>query len=105
MKKIYDKLVRDKIPDILAQKGIAAQYHPASLDEYKRKLLDKLGEEVAEFKKNPNLDELADILEVVLNLPGTIGHSANDLEAQRKKKLEERGGFFRKIILEWTEEK
>ena len=70
------KLVRDKIPDIIRQKGRVPVTHVAEDDEYWDKLQDKLKEEVHEFLKDGEVDELVDVLEVVHALAGTglAGH-------------------------------
>jgi predicted house-cleaning noncanonical NTP pyrophosphatase (MazG superfamily) len=93
----YNKLVRDKIPEILDKKGITYEKRIAGNVEYKEELIKKLGEEILEFSSEGDIEELADVLEVVdalIKLPDY----ANVLEIQKKKK-NERGGFDEKIIL------
>ena len=103
--KRYDKLVRDKIPEVLTLGRIKHVWHQASIQEFDTKLKQKLKEKVAEFLEKPTLEELADILEVVMELSRTLkGGSPETLELLRKSKKEERGGFHHKIILETTEE-
>lgn len=106
MKKIttYDKLVRDKIPQVLDAQGIKAVTHIADNEEYFVRLLAKLREEVEEFATDVIEEEIADILEVLNAIILTKGFSKEAIEAIRKKKLEERGGFNEKVILEQTEE-
>lgn len=58
----YNKLIRDKIPEIIAAQGEQAITHVATPEEYAMKLKEKLGEEVAEYLKDGNAEELADIL-------------------------------------------
>ena len=60
----YNKLVRDKIPEILDKKGVSYEKRIASDEEYKIELVKKLEEEVAEFKEALSSDELADVMEV-----------------------------------------
>lgn len=93
----YNKLVRDRIPEILDQKGIAYEERVASPEEYKAELIKKLGEEVVEFSEAGSPEELADVLEVIEALKVLPEYGEVD-EIKRKKK-EERGGFERKIIL------
>jgi predicted house-cleaning noncanonical NTP pyrophosphatase (MazG superfamily) len=62
------KLVRDKIPEIMAANGEKAIIHTLGNDEYLQELTRKLGEEYDEFKAGLNIEELADIQEVVLAL-------------------------------------
>lgn len=61
----YNKLVRDKIPQLLDNKGVAYEKRVASLEEYKAELIKKLQEEVAEFSEAGSAEELADVLEVI----------------------------------------
>ncbi len=61
----YNKLVRDKIPEILDEKGVSYEKRIASPEEYRIKLIKKLAEEVKEFQEAGNLEELADVMEVV----------------------------------------
>ena len=98
----YDKLVRDKIPEIIKKKGSVPITHIASDDEYGKKLKEKLQEEVDEFMKDGKEEELADILEVVYALCDYNKIDKKGLELLRKKKAEERGGFKDKMILDET---
>lgn len=96
----YNKLVRDKIPEIIRQKGGKAITHIASDEKFAEKLLEKLNEEVAEFQKENKPEELADILEVIYTIAEGQGVTPEELERIRKNKADERGGFKQKIILE-----
>lgn len=100
----YDKLVRDKIPQVLDAKGIKSVTHRVEGDEYFTRLVAKLREEVEEFAKDANEEEIADIMEVLNAVILAKGFSKEKIEEIRKKKLGERGGFSEKIILEQTEE-
>ncbi|WP_330361234.1 nucleoside triphosphate pyrophosphohydrolase [Butyrivibrio sp. AD3002] len=64
----------------------------------------KLDEELAEYHKDQNLEELADLLEVVYAATRARGHSVDDLENIRRGKAEKRGGFDDHIFLETVEE-
>ena len=64
----YDKLVRDDIPDIIESTGKKCKYHTADPEEYYEKLKEKLLEEVQEFLLTPNVEELADIEEVIYSI-------------------------------------
>lgn len=96
----YNKLVRDKIPEIIKQKGGTAIIHIATQKEYWEKLKEKLGEEVKEFKAEPSIEELADILEVVDAIIEFKKFSKARLKQVKKDKKRERGGFKKRIILE-----
>ncbi len=96
----YNKLIRDKIPEIIKKKGKIPIIHIASNDEYYKKLKEKLQEEVNEFLKEGNEEELADILEVIYAICGFKKIDKEKLELLRKKKARERGGFKDRIILD-----
>lgn len=95
--KEYNKLVRDKIPEILDKKGISYEKRIANSEEYKTELVKKLKEEVEEFLVNYDIEELADVLEVVDSIK-KLSEYDKVLELQNKKR-EERGGFEKRIIL------
>ena len=103
--KVYNKLVRDKIPEIIESDGKACKTHILSNDEYIAALEAKLNEEVAEYQADKNLEEMADVLEVLQAICVARGYSLAELEAMRAKKAEKRGGFNEKIFLEYVEEK
>ncbi|MFZ2049136.1 MAG: nucleoside triphosphate pyrophosphohydrolase [Minisyncoccia bacterium] len=93
----YNKLVRDKIPEILDGKGITYEKRIASSEEYKAELIKKLGEEAVEFTEAGDIYELADVLEVIEALRGLPEYS--NVEQVRMQKAEERGAFQQRIIL------
>ncbi len=95
--KIYNKLVRDKIPEILERKGVSYEKRIASPEEYKEELVKKLVEEVGEFTEAGDPEELADVLEVIEALRKLPEY--DKIEDLRLQKREERGGFDEKIIL------
>ncbi|WP_265295422.1 nucleoside triphosphate pyrophosphohydrolase, partial [Streptomyces sp. SHP 1-2] len=99
----YGKLVRDRIPEIIAADGREPITYVASPGEYHRRLREKLTEEVAEFLSADDavaLGELADVLEVVHALAMSLGIDSVALEELRQAKKRERGGFTRRIV--WT---
>lgn len=93
----YNKLVRDKIPEILDQKGVSYEKRIASQEEYKEELIKKLREELEEFEQAQDIEELADIVEVIRALEKLPEY--RHVEEVRKKKAEERGAFEKRIIL------
>lgn len=88
------KLVRDKIPELFDIKGS----YVADDNEYYLELINKLKEESAEYAHDQNVEELADILEVMHAITKHKGHSMEDIEKIRKEKAEKRGGFDKRII-------
>ena len=98
----YNKLVRDKIPEIIKKKGKIPITHTADDDEYWEKLKEKLNEEIDEFFRDGNEEELADILEVIYGICEFKKIDKENLENLRKMKARKRGGFSKKIILDET---
>jgi len=96
----YNKLVRDKIPEIIRRKGGIPFTHIADDREYKQKLREKLQEEVDEFLESGNQEELADILEVIEAICPVYHFKRGQLSIIQKKKAKEKGNFKKKIILE-----
>lgn len=96
---IYNKLVRDKIPEIIQENGGRAEIRVLSDEEYRRYLEMKLDEEVGEYHLEKNIEELADILEVLYALASSVGSSREELETVYNKKHEARGGFEKRILL------
>ena len=96
----YNKLVRDRIPDIARADGNNPITHIAGGDELRARLVDKLYEEVGEFVRNWDIKELADIVEVARKLSEVIGFSPEQLEFERQKKAQEKGDFSRCIVLD-----
>ena len=93
------KLVRDKIPAIIEAQGKSAVFRVLEDVEYTEALENKLDEEVREFHSDKNLEELADILEVVYALTENIGATKEQLLEVYEKKHAERGGFLDRIFL------
>ena len=85
--KIYNKLVRDKIPEIIEADGKTCKTEILSDEEYLKMLDAKLDE------------ELADLMEVIYAEAKARGYSVDELEKVREKKAEERGGFGEKVLL------
>ncbi len=96
----YNKLVRDKIPEIIKKKGGEYKIHIAGKKEYWQKLKEKLLEEIKEFSKSETIDEFADILEALDAIRDYKKFDKRKLEVIKKKKARERGGFNKRIILE-----
>lgn len=99
MKRIYNKLVRDNIPDIIRKNNETPNIKILSQDEYIFHLKKKLQEEVDEFVESDDITELADILEVVDALSNAYNHSLNDVMQIKDKKAISNGKFNNKILL------
>jgi predicted house-cleaning noncanonical NTP pyrophosphatase (MazG superfamily) len=98
----YNKLVRDKIPNIIKKKGDVAKVHIASKSEFEKKLNEKLLEEVKEYLENNTKEELADVLEVVYSICKNKKINLKSLEKTRVEKAKSRGSFNKRIILDET---
>lgn len=100
----YGKLVRDRIPEIIKSKNKEPVTRVMNKDEYFLRLKEKLIEEVDEFLTNQEVEELADILEVVYALGEEKGFSGEEIDRKRSIKAKERGGFKERIFLEEVKE-
>ena len=96
----YNKLVRDKIPEIIKASGKTCETEILSDDEYLQMLDKKLDEELAEYHQEQNIEELADLLEVLYAIAKARGYSIEELEQVRVDKQKARGGFDKKILLQ-----
>ena len=101
--KTYNKLVRDKIPEIMINNGAKPVIRILNEDEYKSELNKKLLEEVNEYLESGSVEEIADIEEVLLALLNLKGVSLEEFEIIRTEKVLKRGAFNKKIFLEMEE--
>ena len=102
--KQYHKLVRDKIPEIIESTGKTCETEILSDEEYLQMVDAKLDEELTEYHQDQNLEELADLTEVIRAAVIARGYTLEDLERVRAEKYEKRGGFEKKILLKWVAE-
>ena len=103
----YHKLIRDRIPTIIAETG--RQYRTTVLTEpaFRTALLAKLVEEVQEVQAAPAeelLTELADVLEVFDTILATHGLTLAQVQAMQQQRHQTRGGFESRLQLDWVEE-
>lgn len=101
--KVYNKLVRDKIPEIIEADGRKCKTEILSEEAYLKMVDAKLDEELAEYHKDQNIEELADLLEVIYAAAQARGYSVEELERVRAAKAEKRGAFQKRILLKETE--
>ena len=99
----YNKIVRDKIPEIIKTFDRIPITHIAEDNEYIEKLKAKLLEEVTEFLESDEEKELADILEIIYAICKAKNIELAELEVARREKAKEKGSFKKKIILEKVE--
>ena len=95
----YNKLVRDRIPEIIEDSGNTCVTEILSNEDYLRMLDDKLDEELAEYHADQNIEELADLMEVIRACAVARGYTPEQLEQVRAEKSAQRGGFEKKILL------
>ncbi len=95
----YNKLVRDKIPEIIENSGKKSVIDILSEQDYLVMLDEKLNEELAEYQESKSLEELADLLEVIKAVAAARGSSMDEVEQIRKEKAAKRGGFEKRILL------
>ena len=103
--KIYNKLVRDRIPEIIEADGNTCVTEVLPDDRYLQMLDAKLDEELAEYQESKSLEELADLLEVMRAVVKARGWTGEQLEQVRQEKAAKRGGFEKKILLKEVTEK
>ena len=100
----YDKLIRDKIPEIIISKNKKPTTHIEEGINLKSRLFEKLIEELEEFKENPCEEEIADMLEVIYALIDIYNFDKEEVEKVRFQKNNSRGGFKKGIILDLVED-
>jgi predicted house-cleaning noncanonical NTP pyrophosphatase (MazG superfamily) len=103
--RVYNKLVRDKIPELIDANGQTGDFFVYPADDYENEVILKVGEESGEYLENKNPEELADILELLMELARIRNIPFAEIEAIRQKKLKERGGFSKRIFLVKVKEK
>ena len=96
----YDKLIRDKIPEIIEQSGKKCIVDVMDNDTYIEYLNQKLNEELAEYQQDKSIEELADLLEVMYAMVAARGYSVEELERIRLEKAEKRGTFEKRLRLQ-----
>lgn len=101
----YNKLVRDRIPEIIEASGKSCVTEILSDEAYLRLVDAKLDEELAEYHSDQNIEELADLLEVIYAAAMARGYTLEQLESVRAAKAEKRGAFAYKILLKEVIEK
>ena len=99
MKTIHNKLVRDRIPEIIEASGKNCICQTLDDQAYLAALDQKLNEELAEYQQDKSMEELADLLEVIRAIIKARGSTWDEVEVIRRAKAEKRGRFEQKIWL------
>ena len=97
--KSFNKLVRDKIPEIIKADGKECETRVLDDKEYLLSLNKKLDEELREYYETESIDELADMAEVIFAIVEQYGMNIQEFERLRLSKREKRGGFDQKLFL------
>ncbi len=95
----YNKLIRDRIPEIIEKSGKEAVVEKAEGDHLLDLLNLKLDEELAEYKESGNIEELADLVEVIYGILECKGILIDNFETIRKDKVAKRGAFKEGLVL------
>jgi len=96
---LYNKLVRDKIPQIIEKSGKIPVVETLDDETYKKLLDEKLKEELQEYLSSDRVEELADLVEVVYAILRYKGIDIDIFENIREKKVAERGAFEKRLLL------
>jgi len=97
--KKYNKVVRDKIPEIIAESGKKSNIKQLDDTSFLAELEKKLIEEVNEYSESKDVEELADLLEVIYRISELRGVNSDKLDKIRKDKTEKRGKFDSNLFL------
>jgi len=107
MEKIYyNKLCRDKVPDIIQGKGFECEVREVDHDEYKREIVRKVSEEASgvsnHLGKESLLKELADLVITIDAVKKEFGISKDELDQAVEKSIEDKGGYEDMLYLSWS---
>lgn len=97
--KVFNKLVRDKIPEIIAGNNETCETIILNDNEYLKELNKKIQEELKEYLESGEIEELADLEEVLRAILKVKGFSYQEFENIRVNKVQKRGAFDKKIFL------
>jgi predicted house-cleaning noncanonical NTP pyrophosphatase (MazG superfamily) len=99
MIKVYNKAIRDKIPEIIESSGASCIVEVLDDEKFVDKLVIKLDEEIEEYKENKSIEEMCDLIEIAYRIAEIEGVSNKELEEMIKKKNIERGKFEKNLFL------
>ncbi len=102
---VYDKLIRDNIPEIIEKAGKTCVVEEVTGDVYLNYLLNKLFEEAKELQEAKNIEELADVKEVVRSIQKGLGIDDQTVEETIQKKRAKNDGFDKGLVLKEVRER
>jgi len=105
MIKVYNKAIRDKIPEIIESSGASCLVEVLDDEKFIEELVLKLEEEIEEFKESTSIEELCDLIEIAFRIAELNGVSNEDFEKMREKKNLVRGKFAKNLFLIQVNEK
>jgi len=107
-RKTYNKLIRDKIPEIIRKNNAVPKISELNDEQFKIALKEKLTEEAKELLEAKTqeeiLNELSDVLQLIESIAINNNLSVSDIEKQKEKKKQGRGAFEKKLYLEYVDE-
>ena len=95
----HNKAIRDKIPEIIAESGKKCNTKQLDDESFLAELEKKLIEEVNEYSESKDVEELADLLEVIYRISELRGVSSDELDKIREEKAKKRGKFDNNLFL------
>ncbi len=104
----YNKLIRDKIPEVIKKRGGKYKTKVLTRKEFEKELKKKLAEESKEVLSAPKkelMNELSDVLEIIKSIASYYKINFKEIEKNQIKKRRERGGFKKKLFLLWSSDK
>ena len=107
-RKIYNKLIRDKIPEIIKVDKRNPKIRIMDDEEYRQELFNKVIEEAKELirtngKTKEMIKEIGDIYEVIDTIIKTYDLNKDEIKEVQDKRRFERGGFEKKLFLEYVD--
>lgn len=105
MIRVYNKAIRDKIPEIIIESGSEPTIEILSDDDFLTELEKKLDEEIKEYKESKKVEELCDLIEIAYRIAELRGVSKDSFDQIRKDKNAERGKFKENLFLIQVNEK
>ena len=105
MVRVYNKAIRDKVPEIIESSGASCLVDVLDDEKFLDELTRKLDEEINEFKESGSIDELCDLIEITFRIAELNGVSNDELDKRRVKKNNERGKFEKNLYLIQVNEK
>ena len=105
MIRVYNKAIRDKIPEIIESSGASCLIEVLDDENFLEELVLKLEEELGEFKESRSIEELCDLIEIASRIAKLKGVSNEELEKIRENKNVEKGKFEKNLFLIQVNEK